>query len=168
MAESTAVELTASDPADVVALHDLYGEYEWWADRTRSEVARALSNSVGVGLQEGDELVAGARLLTDSVHYARLYDVVVAADRRGDGLGRQLVWSAVEHPAVGHLNVVLLCREGLIPFYERCGFERYDLTTDIAGAEEEFVQMARWRTHPARDETPPPAAVETPDWSGGT
>jgi GNAT superfamily N-acetyltransferase len=164
MRAATAVELDAGDPTDVLALHDLYGEYEWWADRTRTEVARALSNSIGVGLREDTELLAAARILTDRVHYARLYDVVVAADHRGSGLGRRLVWAAAQHPAIADLNVVLVCREGLVPFYERCGFERYDLTTDVAGDEEPFVQMTRWRAHPEReptqlDETPP-----DPDW----
>lgn len=164
MTEPTAVELDPAEPTDVLALHDLYGEYEWWADRTRTEVARALSNSIGVGLREGDDLLAGARLLTDRVHYARLYDVVVATEHRDSGLGRRLVWAAAQHPAVTDLNVVLVCREGLIPFYERCGFERYDLTTDVAGEEEAFVQMVRWRTHPEREPTSPAGTPQDPDW----
>jgi predicted GNAT family N-acyltransferase len=163
MTEPTAVELDPTDPADVLALHDLYGEYEWWDDRSRADVARAVGNSVGVGLRD-DGLVAAARLVTDWVYYARLYDVVIATDRRGEGLGRRLVWAAVQHPAVADLNVSLTCREGLVEFYERCGFEQYDLTTDVAGEEETFVQMAHWRTHPEREPTPPPADVPTPDW----
>jgi GNAT superfamily N-acetyltransferase len=165
MADPTVVELDPGDPEAVTHLHDLYGEYEWWEDRSRADVARALGNSVGVGLRD-DELVAAARLVTDRVYYARMYDVVVAADRRDEGLGRQLVWAAVQHPAVADLNVSLTCREGLLRFYERCGFETYDLTTDVAGAEEGFVQMAHWRTHSEREPPTPPEVVPTPDWKG--
>jgi len=50
-----------------------------------------------VAFREDDgDLVAAARILTDYTYYAMVFDVIVHAERRG---------------------------EGLIPFYEACGFE---------------------------------------------
>lgn len=54
-------------------------------------------------------------------------NVIVAEPLRGNGLGRDLLEAIVSHPAVADVDVLLLdCREGLVPFYERCGFERHE------------------------------------------
>ena len=131
-------------PADAPALTALYADYEWWADREEADVRRALGETpVAVGLTEDGRLLAAARVLTDYVYYGTVFDVVVAADRRGEGLGRQLVAAVRDHPALADLpGLSLLCREGLVPFYEAVGFERYgrEVTVPEGGAEE-LVRM---------------------------
>jgi len=108
----------------------LYGDYDWWADRDAEGVRRAVETTdllVVLDDRESDRLVAAARVLTDYVYYATVYDVVVAADRRGEGLGERLLRAVVDHPDLAPLpGVSLLCREGLVDFYESVGFERGD------------------------------------------
>ena len=69
-------------PANAEALTALYGDYEWWADRTTEDVRRALAGTaVAVGIEADDELVAAARVLTDRTYYAKVYDVLRTAKR---------------------------------------------------------------------------------------
>ncbi len=91
-----AVEL---GPADAPELAGLYEEYGWWADRDVGEVREALANTmVALGVRADGDLVAAARVVGDGVYYAKCYDVVVAEDRRGEGIGAELLAAAVSHP----------------------------------------------------------------------
>ena len=51
--------------------------------------------------------------------------MIVADDRRGDGVGAALLDALTDHNRLHDVHLVLLCREGLVPFYESGGFERY-------------------------------------------
>ncbi|WP_049895023.1 GNAT family N-acetyltransferase [Halopiger xanaduensis] len=70
-------------------------------------------------------------------------NVIVAEPRRGDGLGRDLLEAIVSHPDLADLEVLTLdCREGLVPFYEDCGFERHEMIAELPdGGEENLVPM---------------------------
>ena len=87
--------------------------------------------------------MAAARVLTDFAYYATVYDVIVAADRRGEGFGAVLVEAVVDHPDLRATpGLSLLCREGLVPFYESVGFEPFDPEMEIPeGGTEELVRM---------------------------
>ncbi len=138
-------ELTVDDAEALAALYD---DYEWWEDREVPDIRTALGETevaVGVVDESGDapELVAAARVLTDFVYYGMVFDVIVARDRRDEGLGEVLVQAVVDHPDVQGLpGLSLLCREGLVPFYESVGFEYYDPEMEIPeGGTEELVRM---------------------------
>jgi predicted GNAT family N-acyltransferase len=131
-------------PEDAAEVAALYETYEWWADRDPADVERALANTdlaVGIREETGD-LVAAARVLTDLVYYARLYDVIVASSRREVGIGERLVAAVTDHPELQAVDAIALtCREGLVPFYDRCGFERHEPTVDVDGEPEVFLTM---------------------------
>lgn len=139
------MDIVELDAADAEGLYDLYQDYEWWIDREPAEVRKAIDNSITLGAWKDERLVASARILTDRTYYAKIYDVIVAADERGGGLGREFMAAVLDHESIDGLEPALLCREGLIPFYEACGFERIEQTTDIAGEEEPFVRMRYYR-----------------------
>lgn len=131
-------------PDDAPALTTLYSDYEWWADREVADVRAALdATEVAVGLEDGDELVAAARVLTDYTYYATVYDVIVATDRRGEGLGERLLSAVLDHPDLQSVvGLSLLCRDGLVAFYESVGFELYDPEMEVPeGGTEELVRM---------------------------
>ena len=131
-------------PADAEALTALYRDYEWWADRTTEDVRRALAGTaVAVGVEADDELVAAARVLTDRTYYAKIYDVIVAADRRGEGHGGRLMEAVREHPDLRAVDgLALSCRAGLVSFYESVGFERFDREMEVPeGGTEKLVRM---------------------------
>lgn len=138
-------------PADAEALTALYRDYEWWDDRDVEAVRRALTGTdVAVGVVDGDgdgeedgDLVAAGRVLTDFTYYAIVFDVIVAADRRGEGFGRALMEGIRDHPETQSVvGTSLLCRRGLVPFYESVGFEVSEAEVDVPeGGREELVRM---------------------------
>jgi GNAT superfamily N-acetyltransferase len=132
-------------PEDAPALTALYEQYDWWADRDPARVRVALeATEVAVGVEDGSEgLVAAARVLTDYAYYANVFDVVVAADRRGEGVGRLLLEGVLTHPDLEAVDGLgLLCREGLVPFYESVGFKRFGPEVTVPeGDREELVRM---------------------------
>ena len=143
MAYETVYELTDERVSDLL---DCYETYSWWEDRDLEDVRRAIEHTdVVVGLCDEDtgELVAAGRVLTDFVYYGKIYDVIVRDTRRGDGLGRELLEALVDHPDLAAVDVLTLdCREGLVPFYEDCGFERHEMVADLPeGREEDLVPM---------------------------
>lgn len=84
--------------------------------------------------------MAAARVLTD---YANVFDVIVAADRRREGIGEVLMEAVTTHPALQEVGgLSLLCRDGLVAYYESVGFERFDPHVEIPeGGTEEMVRM---------------------------
>lgn len=131
-------------PADAPALTSLYEEYEWWEDREVSGVRAALDETaVAVGIEDDGELVASGRVLTDYTYYANVFDVIVAADRRGEGFGGELMEAIVDHPDLQSVvGLSLLCREGLVGYYESIGFELFDPEMEIPeGRTEKLVRM---------------------------
>jgi ribosomal protein S18 acetylase RimI-like enzyme len=81
-----------------------------------------LGSQAWVGARDGDgRLVATARAVSDS-GTAWIYDVVVARDWRGRGLGRRLVELVLDHPAVRVAKTVRLATRDARGLYERYGF----------------------------------------------
>lgn len=132
---------TDLDRGDAPDLHALFQSHEGWAWRNLADVRAALTNAddaVGLETVETGTIVAAARILTDFVYYARIYDVIVAADHCGEGLGTQLMEAVVERPAVTETaRVTLRCDRELVPFYERVGFTVEEPTVDESGEERE-------------------------------
>jgi len=131
-------------PDDATALAALYGDYEWWADRDAERVRVALeATEVAVGVERDGELVAAARVLTDYTYYATVFDVIVAAGCRGEGVGELLLEGVLDHPDLRAVDgLALLCRRGLVEFYESVGFEPYGPEVEIPeGGREELVRM---------------------------
>jgi predicted GNAT family N-acyltransferase len=131
-------------PDDAQELTALYEDYEWWDDREVEDVRASLAETeVAVGLEDGGDLVASARVLTDYTHYANVFDVIVAAHRRGEGFGETLMQAVVDHPDLQSVvGLSLLCRRGLVPYYESVGFDLFDREMEVPeGGVEELVRM---------------------------
>ena len=120
------------DEGQVRQLHSLY-QGEWWsAGRTLEEVRTMLAHSdVVVGLCAADtgRLLAFARVLTDGVFKALIFDVIVDRAHRSEGLGHELMDQILGHPALSVVHhFELSCLPELEPFYERWGF-----SNEVAG-----------------------------------
>lgn len=137
------MRLERVDNLSAAQVDDLIGLYQqaWWSKgRELADVRRMLEQTdilVGFCEPESHRLVAFARVLTDGVYKALIFDVIVAESHRDLGLGRALMDGLVNHPklkTVRHLE--LYCLPELVSFYKRWGF------TDELG-ELRYMRLAR-------------------------
>lgn len=102
---------------------ELYRSADWAQDRTLEETEAILTQSSRVfSLWEGNRLVAFARVLTDFVVRAMIFDVIVHPDDRGKGLGRLLMDKLLAHPSLEKVPVFLLQTRDKQAFYTKFGF----------------------------------------------
>jgi len=98
-----------------------------WNDEYRlspEAIARALANSwYSVSAYDGDQLVGYGRILTDGVMHAMIYDLIVAPDYQGRGIGSSILDRLVRKCSeTGIYDVQLFCARGKTEFYEKHGF----------------------------------------------
>ncbi len=116
--------LHALNENQIAQLHALY-QNEWWSGgRTLEDTRRCVQGSSLIfGFVQDGNLVAFARVITDYVFKAFIFDVIVSPVLRGQGIGNLIVNTIKSHPdlaRVGHLE--LYCRDDMIAFYESHGF----------------------------------------------
>jgi N-acetylglutamate synthase-like GNAT family acetyltransferase len=75
-----------------------------------------------VSVWNGQDLVGFGRATSDGVFRAVLWDVVVASDHQGQGVGRGVVEALLAHPRVADAERVYLMTTKGAQFYERLGF----------------------------------------------
>jgi predicted GNAT family N-acyltransferase len=117
------------DRLDARHIRDLHRLYrgEWWTKgRTLDEATRVVEGSDFVFAfvhRSDDRLAAFARVVTDRVFKALIFDVIVAPPCRGHGLGRALMARIIDHPVIGRVrHLELYCRPELKSYYEQWGF----------------------------------------------
>ncbi len=120
--------IEALEDGHVEDLTALY-QNEWWTKgRTLADVHKMLKHSdlvFGIVEMPSNRLIGFARVLTDRVYRATLYDMIVAPDRRGQGLGRVLMDAITAHPDLAAIDSFELhCLPQLEPFYAKWGFAR--------------------------------------------
>lgn len=85
--------------------------------------ASHVGSSAWVAAVDADgRLVATARALSDGAKRAWIYDVCVAPEQRGTGLGKRIVSLILDHPVVRHARWVGLSTRDALGLYERFGF----------------------------------------------
>ena len=119
--------------AELLQLQALFQSAAFWAkDRTLEDMAIAIAHSHPViSVWDEAQLIGFARATSDGVFRATIWDVVIHADYRGSGLGRQLVQSLLAHPHMNRVERVYLTTTYQQSFYERIGFEANSSTTMV-------------------------------------
>jgi GNAT superfamily N-acetyltransferase len=112
------------DRIDVALVHRwLSTESYWAAGCTFERVAKSIRDSITLGCLGPDGTQVGVtRLVTDGATFGLLTDVFVDSRYRGQGLGRFLVESALEHPEATGLGRILLATDDAHGLYRRFGF----------------------------------------------
>jgi len=108
---------------DVDQLRRLYEQAPWARGRSKDGIARMLANTdyYFTGW-DGPRLVAFARVLTDGIYRATLWDVVVDAAYQGRGVGEGLMGVILAHPVLSRVEKFWLNTRDKQTFYERFGF----------------------------------------------
>jgi amino-acid N-acetyltransferase len=125
-------------PADVAAVEALLSA----AGLPLDGAADALRS--GVVARDGDEVVAAAALERYG-DAALLRSVVVAAERRGLGIGREIVGAAEALARDDGVRDLYLLTETAVDWFPRLGYERVDRATATAAVGEslEFTTVCR-------------------------
>jgi predicted GNAT family N-acyltransferase len=99
---------------------------EWWTQNRTYEDAISMLNHCDLIIACCDmqyRVIGFARVLTDYVFKALIFDVIVDERARGQGLGQEIVTRIINHPDLQKVqSFELYCPERLIPFYEKQGF----------------------------------------------
>lgn len=116
----------ALSDVQVGKLHALF-QNEWWsAGRSLADVRVMLENSdfvFAVVDPESQELLAFARILTDRVFKAVIFDVIVHPAHRQAGLGSMLMANILALPEIARVrHIELYCLPERVEFYRQQGF----------------------------------------------
>ena len=112
--------------ATCVLLHGTY----WAAERSRDVIRESLRNSLNFGLFFNETQVGFARVVTDFATVGYLCDVVLAQEHRGEGLGKWMLVTILEHPRLAGCRIDLFTRDAQA-FYEQYGFGPHGFTSMV-------------------------------------
>jgi GNAT superfamily N-acetyltransferase len=135
----------STDPSrlDVDMVHRFLSEESYWAKgRAREVTDRAIANSYPFGVFLGDEQVAFARVVTDTVTFAWLADVFVLPEHRGSGVGKLLVGAALADPRFAGMKRWFLGTADAHELYRQFGFSEI-MNPGRLMAIEEFEEAQR-------------------------
>ena len=111
-------------PGQLQQLQALLDAHSFWAQgRSAHQLRRMLSGSAAVvSAWRGEQLVGFGRASSDGVFRAVLWDVVVAAEEQGRGLGRRVVEALLGDPSLSGVERVYLMTTNSAGFYAQLGF----------------------------------------------
>jgi GNAT superfamily N-acetyltransferase len=108
--------------ANIDIIHDLLSRSYWAKGRSKEAVAQSVENSLCFSLIKDEAQIGFARVLTDTMAYAIILDMIIREDYRGLGLGKWLMQCICEHPSVAPLRQLLWTGDA-DNFYRQVGFE---------------------------------------------
>ena len=109
----------------LLKLRRLLNKHAFWArGRSPRQLRQMLKGSqVIVSLWRGKRMVGFGRASSDGIYRAVLWDVVVAGDLQGRGLGRRVVEALLASPKLRKVERVYLMTTNSNGFYEQMGFD---------------------------------------------
>ena len=113
---------------DPQQLLTLFQQAPWAKGRTLEDAGEMLRHTdLVLCAWDGSQLVGFARVLTDFVYRATIWDVIVDQAYQKQGIGAELVQRILHHPRLKKVELVWLCtrRPG---FYEKLGFSSGEQT----------------------------------------
>jgi len=112
-------------PGQLRQLRALLDDHSFWAQgRSTAQLRQMLAGSQAVvSAWRGGRLVGFGRATSDGVLRAVLWDVVVAGEEQGQGLGRQLVEALLASRNLAGVERVYLMTTNSTGFYKRLGFD---------------------------------------------
>lgn len=100
--------LISTDPGrlDIDAVHKFLSNWPGWESDgiPRPTLERAIRHSLCFGVYEGERQIGFARVVTDYATFAFVLDDYIEESHRGRGLGKWLMLSIREHPALQGLR----------------------------------------------------------------
>jgi GNAT superfamily N-acetyltransferase len=116
------VEQVAIEATEFLKLRDALD----WGRLSSEDAQRSLDRSLFFArAMDGDEVVGFGRVVGDGVMYFYIQDMMVAANRQGEGIGARILESLLQQirgVAIKGATVGLMAARGKSGFYARYGF----------------------------------------------
>jgi len=105
-------------------IHAMLSTVFWSPNITKAEIVKGIKNSALVvgAYREDTRQVGFLRVISDTVRFAYLMDVVVHEDCRRQGIGQRMVNFALSHPDLKEVYQWLLVTKDAHGVYGKCGF----------------------------------------------
>lgn len=113
-------------PAHIEQLHNLYKQMWWSKDRTREDLQTLIETCMVFAVvdSKSNQLVGFARVLTDKIRYAYIYDVMTEEPLRGKGIGKMIMRAILAHPQLSRVKYLeLTCAQEMVDYYKILGFK---------------------------------------------
>jgi GNAT superfamily N-acetyltransferase len=94
----------------------------WPGSYGMAEVAAALEKTINIGAWDGERLVGSVRVLTDGYFFATIPEILVLAEYRRKGIGRELLRRAVL--VAPRQKLLFWAQPESEAFFERVGCQR--------------------------------------------
>ncbi|MFT5312429.1 MAG: putative GNAT family N-acyltransferase, partial [Paraglaciecola sp.] len=112
-------------------LYQLYKDVGWGTERSIEGTKNCVQDSqicIGI-LDKENNLIGFTRILSDFIYKAFIFDVIVSAEHRGNGLGQKLMELVKGHEKLKKVkHFELYCLPEMEGFYSNIGF-----STDVGG-----------------------------------
>lgn len=118
----------------IINLLEIYKEEKWTKDRQIQDVKKMLEKSWIIALIDSSngKIIAFARVLSDFVYRAYIYDVIVSKNYRGLKFGKLIVNSILNHIDFKNVErIELNCIDRNVEFYKKLGFEKVPEGTNM-------------------------------------
>jgi GNAT superfamily N-acetyltransferase len=114
----------STDPSrlDMNAVYDFLSRAYWAKGRPRERTDEGFANSLVFGMYDANRPIGVARVITDHSVMAYLCDVFIHEDFRGQGLGKWLVQSILDHPNLKNVRRWLLITDDAQGLYQQFDF----------------------------------------------
>ena len=108
-------------------IKDLFKDLYWAKNRSIDEINLMIENSyicIVIKNVNTKKVVGFARAISDGIFISTIVDVVVGNNFRGQGVGKLLIESLLNHELMKNINKQeLYCKAENVKFYESLGFE---------------------------------------------
>jgi len=95
----------------------------WGQGRARHRILESFKNSVCFGAFVESQQVGFARVVTDHVYHAYIFDLFVVAEHRKQGIAYALMTAILEHKQLREVTGFMLSTRDAHGLYERFGFK---------------------------------------------
>ena len=109
----------------LLKLQSFLNENAFWArGRNRQQICKMLSHSaVVISLWEHNRLIGFGRATSDLVFRAVLWDVVIASDYQGLGMGKLIIEAILTNKKINSVEKIYLMTTNSAEFYKQLGFK---------------------------------------------
>ena len=114
-------------PEHVEQLHQLAKKMWWSADVTKDDIDTMLKHSIPFAVLDNNtnKLVGFARVLSDELYFAYIYDVMLEESLRGKGIGKMIMQSILSNPQLARVkHFELTCLPEMAGYYQKFGFSK--------------------------------------------